>query len=154
MARLRARSRSTGRSASELLVEADGEERVEVVADGGVGGGGGRARLPRRVLRLWRSVPPPPDRGPAHRLRRPARAARSGRRGGLKIFLGAPIRKHCRRFLFPNGGSHGTTPVFYDARGGSSADSLIRTEYMAPNRSATTAPPSGFTSAAAGSTTE
>jgi hypothetical protein len=42
--------------ASKLLTEADGEERVKVVADGGVGGGGGRARLPHRVL--WHTVPP------------------------------------------------------------------------------------------------
>jgi hypothetical protein len=46
--------------ASELLVEADGEEHVEVVADGGVGSRGGRARLPCRVLWLRRPVPPLP----------------------------------------------------------------------------------------------
>jgi hypothetical protein len=46
--------------ASELLVEADGEEHVEVVADGGIGSRGGRARLPCRVLWLRRPVPPLP----------------------------------------------------------------------------------------------
>jgi hypothetical protein len=48
--------------ASKLLTEANGEERVKVVADGGVGG---HARPPHRVL--WHPVPslpavdPPPD---------------------------------------------------------------------------------------------
>jgi hypothetical protein len=44
-----------------------------------------------------------PGRGPTHRLHRPAGATRGGRRGGLKIFLGALIRKRYWRHLFPNG---------------------------------------------------